>query len=153
MTLLFAFLIGFLAGLRSLTAPAVTAWAVHLGWLKSEHPLSLIGSLPAVIILTLAACVELVIDKLPNTPSRTSLPGLLARIVTGGVTGVYVSVSGGHGALVGAGLGAAGGVVGCFAGHEARTRLVNAIGTRDTYVAVVEDLITVGGCLWIVTRY
>ena len=39
MTLPFAFLIGFFAGLRSLTAPAVTAWAVHLGWLKLEGPL------------------------------------------------------------------------------------------------------------------
>jgi uncharacterized membrane protein len=153
MPLLFAFLIGFFAGLRSLTAPAVTAWAVHQGWLKSEQPLSLIGSIPAVIILTVFACVELVIDKLPNTSSRTSLPGLLARIVTGGLAGVYISVSGGHGAFMGAGLGVVGGVVGCFAGYEARTRLVKATGARDIYVAVVEDLIAVGGCLWIVTRF
>jgi hypothetical protein len=35
--LLFAFLIGFFAGLRSLIPPAVTAWATHLGWLKVPH--------------------------------------------------------------------------------------------------------------------
>jgi Domain of unknown function (DUF4126) len=68
MTLLLAFVIGFFAGLRSLTAPAATAWAVYLGWLKVERPLSLIGSLPAVAILTLLAVVELVADKLPRTP-------------------------------------------------------------------------------------
>ncbi|MGI9165833.1 MAG: hypothetical protein ACR2G5_05525 [Pyrinomonadaceae bacterium] len=42
MTLLFAFLIGIFAGLRSLTAPATTAWAVWLGWLGLDRPLSLI---------------------------------------------------------------------------------------------------------------
>ncbi|HVR14807.1 MAG TPA: DUF4126 family protein, partial [Candidatus Limnocylindrales bacterium] len=75
----FAFLIGFFAGLRALTAPAATAWAVYLGWLKLERPLSLIGSLPAVAIFTLLAVVELVADKLPQTPSRTAPPGLIAR--------------------------------------------------------------------------
>ena len=63
MTLLFAFLIGFFGGLRALTAPAATAWAVYLGWLKIERPLSLIGSLPAVAIFTLLADVELVADS------------------------------------------------------------------------------------------
>ncbi len=63
MMMLFAFLIGFFAGLRSLAAPAMTAWAVYLGWLKLERPLSLIGSLPAVAIFTLLAVVELVADK------------------------------------------------------------------------------------------
>ena len=74
MTILLAFLIGFFAGLRSLTAPAVTAWAVHLGWMKLPGALALMGSIPAVAIFTLLAVVELVADKLPNTPSRTALP-------------------------------------------------------------------------------
>ena len=43
MALLFAFLIGLFTGLRSLTAPAVTAWAVYFGWLQLERPLSYIG--------------------------------------------------------------------------------------------------------------
>jgi uncharacterized membrane protein len=49
MMLLLAFLIGFFAGLRSLTAPAATAWAAYLGWLKLERPLSLIGSFRALL--------------------------------------------------------------------------------------------------------
>jgi uncharacterized membrane protein len=153
MTILFAFLIGFFAGLRSLAAPAITAWAVHLGWLKLERPLSLIGSLPAVVILTVLAVVELVVDKLPKTPSRTSPPGLIARIVTGGLSGACIAVAGGQGAIVGAVLGAVGGVVGCFAGYQARTRLVKAMATRDTYVALLEDLVAVAGCLWVVSRF
>ena len=153
MTLLFAFLIGFFGGLRSMTAPAATAWAVHLGWLRLERPLSLIGSVPSVVILTLFAVVELVVDKLPKAPNRTSAPGLIARIVMGGVTGACISASGGQGALAGAGLGAVGGIVGCFAGYEARKRLVRTLATKDIYVAVLEDLLAVGGSLWIVSRF
>ena len=152
MTLLFAFLIGFFGGLRSLTAPAATAWAVYLGWLKLERPLSLISSIPSVAIFTLLAVVELVADKLPQTPSRTALPGLIARIVMGGLTGACVAAGGAQGIFLGVALGAVGGVVGCFAGYQARTGLVKALDVRDLYIALVEDLVAIAGSLWVVSR-
>ena len=153
MTLLFVFLVGFFAGLRSLTAPATTAWAVYLGWLRLERPLSLIGSSPSVAIFTLLAIVELVADKLPKTPNRTSPPGLIARIVTGGLTGACVASGGGQGIFLGALLGAIGGVAGCFLGYRARADIVQALGTRDIYVALLEDIVAIAGCLWIVSRF
>jgi uncharacterized membrane protein len=153
MTLLFAFLIGFFGGLRSLTAPAATAWAVYLGWLKLERPLALIGSLPSVAIFTLLAVVELVADKLPQTPSRTAPPGLIARIVMGGLTGACVAAGGAQGVFLGAVLGLVGGVVGCFLGYRARTGIVQALGTRDIYVALVEDAVAIAGSLWVVSRF
>lgn len=152
MTLLFAFLIGFFGGLRSLTAPAATAWAVYLGWLKIERPLSLIGSLPAVAIFTLLAVVELVADKLPQTPSRTAPPGLIARIVMGALTGACVAAGGAQGVFLGILLGVVGGVTGCFLGYRARTRLVKALHTRDIYIALVEDLVAVVGSLWVLAQ-
>ena len=153
MALLLAFLIGFFAGLRSLTAPAATGWAVHLGWMKLRGQLALIGSIPAVAIFTLLAVVEMVADKLPKTPSRTAPPGLIARIVTGGLTGACVAAAGGQGALLGSVIGAVGGVVGCFGGYQARTRLVKAVGTPDIYVALLEDLVAIAGSLWVVSRF
>ena len=153
MTFLFAFFIGFFAGLRSLTAPAATAWAVHLGWLKLQGPLALMGSIPAVTIFTLLAAVELVVDKLPKTPKLTAPPGLIARIVMGGLTGACVATGAGQGALLGAVLGAVAGVVGCFRGYEARTRLVGALGMHDIYVALLEDLVAIAGSLWVVSRF
>jgi uncharacterized membrane protein len=153
MTLLFAFLIGFFGGLRSLTAPAATAWAVYLGWLKLERPLALIGSLPSVAIFTLLAVVELVADKLPQTPSRTAPPGLIARIVMGGLTGACIAAGGAQGVFLGAVLGLVGGVVGCFLGYRARTGIVQAPGTRDIYVALVEDAVAIAGSLWVVSRF
>jgi uncharacterized membrane protein len=153
MTLLFAFLIGVLAGLRSFTAPAATAWAAHLGWLKLQSPLALIGSLPAVIILTLFALGELVADKLPKTPSRTAPVGLIARLVTGSLSGACLAAAGGAAAWVGAVLGAAGSLVGSFGGYQARTRLVKALGTPDYVIALLEDLVAIGGSLWVVSRF
>jgi len=152
MALLFSFLIGLFAGLRSLTAPAVTAWAAHLGRLSLERPLSLIGSVPSVAIFTLLAIIELVADKLPNTPNRTAATGLIARILTGGLTGACVASGAGQASLIGAVLGAVGGVVGCFGGYEARRRLVRALGTRDFNVAVVEDLVAIVGSVWVLFR-
>ena len=153
MTLPYAFLIGLFGGLRALTAPAVTAWAVHLGWLKLEGPLALIGSLPSVVIFTLLAIVELVADKLPQTPSRTAPPGLIARILFGGLTGACVAAGGGQGAVLGAVLGIVGGLVGCFGGYQARTGLVKALSAPGIYVALVEDLVAIAGSLWVVSRF
>lgn len=153
MTLLSAFLIGFFAGLRSLTAPASVAWAAHLGWLKLEPPFSLIGSLPSVVILTSLAVAELVADKLPKTPKRTAAPGLIARVMTGALAGACVAVGGAQTALPGALLGVAGGLVGTFVGYQVRSRVVKGLGVRDLYVALVEDLVAVAGCLWIVSRF
>src|SRR5215217_3137209 len=153
MTLLFAFLIGLFAGLRSLTPPAAVAWATHLGWLNLARPLSLIGSLPAVIILSLLAVTEFIFDKLPNTPNRTAPPGLIARIVTGGLTGACVSVGGGKSALAGAGLGVVGGIVGCFGGYYARAWLVRSLRQPDFNIALLEDLVAIGGSLFIVSRF
>lgn len=153
MALVLAFLIGFVTGLRSLTPAAVTAWAAHLGWLRLSRPLSLIGTLPAVVIFTVLAAAELVADKLPKTPSRTAPPGLIARILMGALTGACVAAGGGQSALVGAVLGAGGGVAGCFGGYRARTRLVKALDVPDFYVAVAEDLVTIFVSLWIVSRF
>ncbi len=153
MTLLLSFLIGVFAGLRSLTPPAMVAWAVHLGWLKLDRPLALIGSIPAVAILSALAVAELIVDKLPNAPNRTSPLGLIVRILTGGITGACVSSGGGQSAAIGAVLGVIGGIAGAFGGYQVRTRLVKAIGSPDIYIALLEDLVAIGGSFWVVTRF
>jgi uncharacterized membrane protein len=151
--LLLAFAIGVVAGLRSLTAPAVVAWAAHRGWLNLHNTsLSFMGSTAAVAIFTILALVELVADQLPSTPARTKPPGLIARIVLGGLSGAAVALAGGQSAAVGCVLGAVGGVVGAFAGYQVRTGLVRALKVPDLVIAVLEDLVAVAGALFVVTR-
>jgi len=153
MIFLFTFLAGLFVGLRSLTPPAVTAWAAHLGWLRLPRTLAWIGTAPAVGIFSLLALVELVSDKLPKTPSRTAPPGLIARIVMGALTGACVATAGGEGIVLGAVLGIVGALAGTFGGYQVRTRLVKALGTPDFVVAILEDLVAIGGSLWVVSRF
>jgi len=49
-------------------------------------------------------------------------------------------------------LGAAGGVAGCFGGYHARARLVKALGARDLYIALIEDLVAIAGSLLVVSQ-
>ena len=151
--LLLALFIGFLAGLRSLTPAAATAWAARLGWLKLSRPLSLIGTTTAVVILTLLALGELVADKLPQTPSRTAPPGLLARLIMGALTGACAATAGAGGAVPGALLGVVGAIAGTFLGYNARTQLVKFFGTSDFVIAILEDLVTIGGSFWLVSPF
>jgi uncharacterized membrane protein len=150
---LLAFAIGVIAGLRAMTAPAVVAWAAHRNWLHLHNtPLSFMGSTAAIAIFTLLAVVELITDQLPSTPARTKPVGLGARIITGGLCGAAVAVSGGQGFAFGAVLGALGGIVGAFAGFEVRTRSVKALSVLDFVIAVLEDAVAIGGGLFTVTR-
>jgi len=152
--LVLAFGIGITAGLRSLTAPAVLAWAARLGWLNLHGTsLSFMGSTAAVAIFTIPAVVELVADQLPSTPARTKPPGLIARILLGGLSGVAITLAGGQSAALGACLGAVGGVVGAFAGYQVRTGLVRALKVPDIVIAVLEDLVAIAGALFCVTRF
>jgi uncharacterized membrane protein len=151
--LLVAFLIGFFTGLRCLTPTAVTAWATHSGWLKVPSPLSWIGATTPAVIFTLLALVELVTDKLPKTPSRTAPPGLIARILLGALSGACVASAGGERIVLGAVLGIMGAFAGTYAGYQARTRLVKALGTPDFVIALLEDLVTIAGSLGVVSRF
>ena len=152
--LLLAFGIGLIAGLRSLTAPAVVAWGAYRGWLNLQGTsLSFLGSTPAVAIFTILAVAELVADQLPSTPARTKPPGLIARILLGGLSGAAVALAGRQSAAVGCALGAIGGVVGAFAGYQVRTGLVRVLKVPDFVIAVLEDLVAVAGALLTVTRF
>lgn len=149
-----AFSLGVVSGLRSFTAPAVVAWAAHLGWINLHgSALAFMGSAWAVGVFTILALAELVADKLPKTPSRTAPVGLSARIVTGSLTGACLAVAGGATLWMGALAGALGGIAGAFGGYHARVGLVRALHLPDFAVAIPEDLIAIGLGLFLASRF
>ena len=136
--------IGIVAGLRSLLAPAVVAWAAHFDLLNlNGSPLAFMGSRTAVAIFSVLAIGELIADKLPKTPKRTALGPLLARILTGGLSGASLFAAAGQSLPAGALLGGTGGVIGAFVGYEIRRRLVNNLHIKDFFVAICEDLLVI----------
>jgi uncharacterized membrane protein len=145
------FLIGAVAGLRSLTAPAAVSWAARLGWLPlGDTSLAFLGSAATPYILTVLAVGELVNDKLPRTPSRKAPAPFIARLVTGALCGAALGAAG-HALLGGLVAGALGAVVGTLGGFELRSRLVSALGGKDLPVALLEDAVAIGSALWIVS--
>ena len=148
----FAFLIGVVAGLRAMTAPAVVSWAARLGWLKlSGTPLAFLGAAVTPWIFTIAAIGELIADKLPRTGSRKAPGPFIARIVLGALCGAAIGASAGSlaGGLV---AGAVGAVAGTLGGYEFRARLARAAG-RDLPIALLEDAIAIALAFFSVTRF
>jgi uncharacterized membrane protein len=147
-----AFLIGVVAGLRSMTAPAAVSWAARLGWLHLENTwLAFLGFAATPYVVSVLAIGELINDKLPKTPSRKAPAPFIGRIVIGALCGTALGASGQL--LIGGLLaGALGAVAGTLGGYEFRTRLVRAIGGNDLPIALLEDAIAIGGAVLIVSR-
>jgi uncharacterized membrane protein len=139
-----ALLIGGVAGLRTMTAPAATAWAAHLGVLDlAQTPFWFLGHAASPLVFTALAAGELVVDKLPWTPSRLTPLQLGARLASGAFCGAAFGGASGLAAL-GAGLGAAGALGGALAGASFRARLARAF-RRDWPAALLEDGVALAG--------
>jgi len=152
--LLLAFLIGCVSGSRTFTGPATVAWGARAHWLNFHGSrLSFMGSTAAVVIFTLMALFELVMDKRPSTPSRLGRRGLTGRVVFGGLSGACIATAGVQSAVLGVVLGGVGAVVGAVVGYTLRTRLVRALEVPDFVIACLEDLLAIGGGLLIVSRF
>jgi uncharacterized membrane protein len=148
---LLALLIGVVAGLRAMTAPAAISWAAHLGWLPlHDTPLAFLGNTATAYILTALAIVELVTDQLPQTPSRKVPMQFGARLVTGGLSGAAIGAASGMllGGLI---AGLIGAVLGTLGGAAARGALAQMFG-RDLPAALVEDAVAIVGAALIVTQ-
>jgi uncharacterized membrane protein len=116
-----ALLLGFVAGMRTMTAPAV--YFLHRGGL-------------AGYVLGAAAIGEYIYDASPIARSRKEPFGLAVRILSGGITGWFVA------GIAGAAAGAVGAIAGCYGGSALRTKLIELTG--DLPAALIEDAVAIG---------
>lgn len=137
-----ALVIGVVAGLRALTAPAAVSWAAHLGWIDiSGSALAFMGDRWTPWVFTVLALGEFVTDQLPTTPSRTVPPQFGARLASGALCGACLGAAGGA-LAAGLVLGIVGAVIGTLGGRRARARLADTFG-RDRPAALIEDAVAV----------
>lgn len=107
----------------------------------------------ALWIFTLAAIGELIADKLPIIPRRTTPGPLIVRFLLGGLSGAALAI-GGHAPLAaGAILGAAGGILGAYAGYAWRRATSGSGRIPDLPVALLEDLVAVAGGIFLISRF
>ena len=143
--------IGFLCGLRSFAPLALVSWMAVWGWTPvAGSPFWFIGKGAFAIAISILAVLELIGDKLPKTPARTTLMPLVARFVTGGMAAAAMAFSAGRPWLHGLLLGPIGAMIGAFAGYHARRALVQSLRIPDLVVALVEDFVTIAGTLLLV---
>jgi uncharacterized membrane protein len=137
-----ALLIGIVAGLRAMTAPAAVSWGAALGWLPvSETWAAFMGFRFTPWIFSILALVEFVTDQLPSTPSRKVTMQFGARIVSGGFCGAVIGATGGA-TISCAGAGVIGAFLGTMGGAEARGRLAAMFG-NDRPAALIEDAVAI----------
>jgi uncharacterized membrane protein len=136
--------IGLSIGLRTFTGPAVVASAAYAGCINlGSTPLSFMASPIAVGVLSLAALGEYVYDLLPIAQPRTAPPGLIGRFVSGSFSAACLLAASGQN-LAFCILGGVVAIGGAFAGYRLRVGLGRALGVKDAFIAVPEDLIAVG---------
>jgi uncharacterized membrane protein len=147
-----ALLIGVVAGLRAMTAPAVVSWAAYLCRMHLEGTwLAFLGYAWTPYILSALALAELVTDQLPDAEPQGANAVWRAdcyrSIVRHRLRGVRRDMDGG---LV---AGVIGAIAGTLGGYEFRKRLVAATGGKDLPIALLEDAIAIGGAILIVTSF
>jgi uncharacterized membrane protein len=127
-----------------MTPVAIVAWAAQLWWpdLRQTN-LGLMGAPITAWVFTLFACIELVVDKLPSTPSRLGAGPLGARILMGALCSATVCAVVHQSIAVGAIAGAIGGVAGAFAGYHVRRHLTMNLKASPLHVAIAEDCLAI----------
>lgn len=151
--LVVALCLGGLTGLRAFTPITVLVWTLHLHHLRIlGSPLYFLHKTAPVVILTILAIAELVADKLPFTPSRLRLPGLVGRVVCGAVCGVVSGQAWGASWQTSAAAGLIGAIIGAWVGYEVRKGWVQTLHWHDFPVALIEDIVAIGGSILVISR-
>ncbi len=150
---LLCFAIGCVCGLRTMMGIAVISAAAYGSWLPlAGTALAFVGYLPSVIVFSLMAVGELIGDKLP-IPPRIQVGPLSARIVFGAFCAAALSLAAGISVLFAAVLGGLGALAAAFAGYHARRGIVRGGYAKDLPIALLEDLLAIGGALLVVSRF
>jgi uncharacterized membrane protein len=145
-------LLGFVTGIRSQVPVALLAIRAERGDFdpgpgrlarQFATPRSVRGSLAG-------AGAELLADKLPVTPRRTTTGPFLQRLVTGGVIGAAVHYDAGRPRALGALLGAAGAGAGAYLATRARVAVAERTRLPQPLLGVAEDLFAVGLALAVI---
>ena len=149
-TPLYAGALGWAAGMRSMTPPALVSRALAdrsgLGRLlaRRHQPTRALATRTAARLLSLAALGEMAADKLPSIPDRTDAVPLLGRIGSGALVGAVLAQARREPILPSALAGAVGAGVSSVVMKRARARAGAALDVPDAAVAVAEDALTLG---------
>ncbi|NCD72182.1 DUF4126 family protein [Mucilaginibacter agri] len=145
--------LGTLAGMRSMSAPAITSHILshHHSKRLEGSALNLIQSEKVALVLKVLAVSELVGDKLPSAPNRISPIALGGRCLSGALAGACIYKAAGGNAVTGGLIGGATAVASTFASFFIRKITVKRSHIIDPIVGAIEDALVAGGGVALVT--
>jgi uncharacterized membrane protein len=148
-----AVLLGFVTGLRSQVPVALLAIEAQQGRFDpgAGRLARRFASTEGVAGSMVALAGELVADKLPVTPARTTSGPFLQRLLTGGTVGAAVHYDAGQSRPLGALLGAAAAGAGAWAGSRARGVAAERTSLPGPLLGAAEDLVAVGLALAVIS--
>ena len=134
-------LIGAVAGMRSMMAPAIV-----ISDILARSPdvpinpvLRFFGTMGAKKFSLANSAGELIFDKLPFTPSRTQTPSVVFRCLSGALAGGLLASTRASSPAFGAALGAAGSLIGTYGGHGVRKWIDDSTKLPDPLIGLTED--------------
>lgn len=145
-----AAVMGAIAGLRSMSAPAVVSQLSDAGLIPEEgSPVAWLHHPGVAKTLTVLATSELIADKLPFLPARTEVGPLAARALTGGISGAAICSAARRPWWIGALIGAGAAVGATFGAVKLRKWITKEHNVPSAVVGIVEDAV-VAGCGYLV---
>jgi uncharacterized membrane protein len=141
-----AFLLGVIASMRAILPIAIVSNTARQRSLPRDNGVLTFLAHPAISNgAAVLAAGELLGDKLPAAPNRTSFPGIAARAVTGALTAAALAPADRRRTAA-----VVGGMVAVAAAYltlAVRRRAAQRFGQVST--GIVEDAIALGGALWL----
>ena len=137
-----------ISGVRSMAPPALLSRAVRRGDVSGLRatPFALLGDDRVQALLQTLMLGEMVGDKTPFIPSRTSAGPLFGRALSGALVGSALFATRKRRGLSGALLGAASALAGVYAADRLRSATTQGLGLPDPLFGLLEDgLILIGG--------
>lgn len=145
-TFLKAFTLGVIAGMRSMSAPSTVS-----DYIAKKSPggydrfsFEWMVSPKASLAWKLLAAGEMGGDKASWAPARVEATPLIARTVSGGVSGAAICAAEGESAVAGVVIGAAAAVASTFAFYHLRKAAAAKLPVPDRVLGAAEDVIVLG---------
>lgn len=136
---------GIIAGMRSMTAPALVS--NHLAQCQPQTNGTRATALETptlVLLLQLLAAGEMVADKIPGMPARTALPSLLGRSMSGALSGAALCAAYKQPVMAGAAIGAVSAAIAAYGSFHLRRWIGQALHVPDPLVGAIEDAVIIG---------
>jgi uncharacterized membrane protein len=145
-----AALLGAAAGMRSMSPPATVSRLAHTGLLPARNrQLEILAHPTFVATATALAVGELIADKLPFVPARTTPGPLITRAISGAMCGAAVTSAKERSVLLGVLIGAGAAVGAAYGTYHLRRAAGESTGIPDPILALFEDA-AVAASSWLV---